>query len=754
MTEFVPGPQPDVSSNRADTRQGQDDLSRAVRWYEQGHPREAEEHCRRILDAAPDRADAWSLLGVTRRAQGRPAGAVDALRRALALRPHYPEAYNNLGIAFFQLDHLAVAEDALLSALQLRPGYTRALQNLAILRQARGRFADALECARQAAAAAPAEIQPRLDLATFLLAAGHWVEGWSAYEVRLDLNAASWTWLTVPRWQGETLDGRTLLLVAEQGLGDIIHFVRYARTLKERHACRLILAVQPDLHPLLEQVSAVDGFVLPGDPASCAGVDVYCPLMSLPGLLGETGHGDWSDAVPYLQARPERVAEWRRRLAGEEGFRVGIVWQGNPRHPADWLRSFPLAALDPLRRLHGIRLISLQQGAGTEQLDAWAGIPTIMPLGEELDAATGRFEETAAVLASLDLLICADTAVAHLAGAMGRPVWLALGRAPDWRWGPTGERTPWYPAMRLFRRQESDRWPDLFAAMARELVAADNPVRDRSPREYHLLDGGLNRLAQTRQGVMMYPRHDRYVGRSLELYGEFSPGETELLQQVAGPGMTVVDAGAHIGAHTLLLSRRVGPEGIVHAFEPQPFLYRMLCANLSLNGVTNVMAHPEALGREPGTAWLPPVDYSREGNFGGVALGDDPSGERVAVVALDRLALPACHLLKIDVEGMERAVLAGAGETIHRHRPVLYVENDRADGSAELIRALMDLGYRLYWHLAPLFSADNYYANPTNEFGRLVSANMLGIPAEREFPVVGLRPVTSPASRWDDPDAE
>ncbi|MBN2433244.1 MAG: FkbM family methyltransferase, partial [Acidobacteria bacterium] len=523
---------------------------------------------------------------------------------------------------------------------------------------------------------------------------------------------------------------------------------------KERHTCRIILAVQPDLQPLLEQVPGIDGFVAPDDRASCAGVDVYCPLLSLPGALGETGDRDWTDVVPYLRPHPERAAEWRRRLAGEDGFRVGVVWQGNPRHPADWLRSFPLAALDPLRRLHGVRLISMQQGDGAEQLDGWAGIPPITPLGEDLDAATGRFEETAAVLASLDLLICADTAVAHLAGAMGRPVWLALGRAPDWRWGPAGDRTPWYPTVRLFRRQEMDDWPDLFARMAGELLAAGPGVRRRTADEYRLLDCGQNRLAQTHQGVMMYPRHDRYVGRSLELYGEFSPGETELLRQVVGPGMTVVDAGAHVGAHTLLLARRVGPEGVVHAFEPQPVLFHMLCANLSLNGWSHVVAHSVALGAEPGAAYLPSVDYGREGNFGGVALSDDPPGECVPVVTLDGLTLSACHFLKIDVEGMERAVLAGARETVRRHRPVLYVENDRAEHSAGLILLLMELEYRLYWHLAPLYSPDNYYGNPVNEFGHLVSANMLGIPCERKFPVVGLRPVSAADSRWDLPDRD
>lgn len=262
---------------------------------------------------------------------------------------------------------------------------------------------------------------------------------------------------------------------------------------------------------------------------------------------------------------------------------------------------------------------------------------------------------------------------------------------------------------------------------------------------------GPFRLRACRDGLMIFPMRDAFVGRSLELYGEFSPPEGRFLAQIIRPGMVVVEAGANIGAHTVGLARGVGPGGRVIAFEPQRVLHQLLCANIALNGLTNVLAHPAALGAAQGELRAPAIDFSRPGNFGGVSLAADDAGQPgdpVAVLPLDAFALQRIDLLKVDAEGMENEVFVGAAETIRRCRPVLYVENDREPRSAELIGRLQGLGYRLWWHLPPLYSPDNFRANADNVFPRILSINMLGLPADSAIRVERLRPVSGPEDWW------
>lgn len=244
---------------------------------------------------------------------------------------------------------------------------------------------------------------------------------------------------------------------------------------------------------------------------------------------------------------------------------------------------------------------------------------------------------------------------------------------------------------------------------------------------------------ETRHGPMLALRGDRYITRSLELYGEFSRQEWALLEQLVRPGMTVVEAGANIGSHTVSLARRCAP-GLLYAFEPQQQVFQILCANLALNGVRNAVALPEACGEAEGRVVIPPLDYAAEGNFGGVSVSEDrpdARGLRARVRPIDDLELPACGLIKVDVEGFEPAVLRGARETIARCRPLLYVENDRAAQQGEVISLMASMGYRLYWHTPPLFSADNFRGNAENVFKGIVSLNVLGIPAESPKAVHG-----------------
>jgi len=258
-----------------------------------------------------------------------------------------------------------------------------------------------------------------------------------------------------------------------------------------------------------------------------------------------------------------------------------------------------------------------------------------------------------------------------------------------------------------------------------------------------LLATGSVRIKRTRHGLMAYNINDLFVGRSLDCYGEYSRGESLLFAQLAQPGAVTIDVGANIGALTLSLAQIVGPRGVVFAIEPQRVIFQLLCTNIALNEIRNVRPIHAAAGRTAGRTFVPVSDYGKPGNFGATAL-TDTSGESVIVMTIDSLELSACQLIKIDVEGQEQSVIAGAAATITRFRPALYVENDRRHQSAELIRYIRDLDYSLYWHLPPYFNSENFFQNSTNFFTSIVSVNMLCLHSGDKRKIVGMRPVTGP----------
>ncbi|MBL8513413.1 MAG: FkbM family methyltransferase, partial [Betaproteobacteria bacterium] len=221
-----------------------------------------------------------------------------------------------------------------------------------------------------------------------------------------------------------------------------------------------------------------------------------------------------------------------------------------------------------------------------------------------------------------------------------------------------------------------------------------------------LIDGsGFNKLVRAKHGWMLFNRHDVYIGRSIGKYGEFSEGEIALFAQFCRAGDVVVEVGANIGAHTLALANLVGAQGRVHAFEAQRVVFQTLCANVALNSLTHVECHHLALGAQTGMLKLPDFVYSQEGNFGGVEISQFAEGLPVPLARLDdTLDLTTCKLIKIDVEGMEREVIAGATSTIGKHRPFLYVENDRVEKSSALIDAIEALGYRAWWSAPPMYN--------------------------------------------------
>lgn len=258
-------------------------------------------------------------------------------------------------------------------------------------------------------------------------------------------------------------------------------------------------------------------------------------------------------------------------------------------------------------------------------------------------------------------------------------------------------------------------------------------------------------IRRCRHGYFMYLRGDRYVGRCLELYGEYSEGEVALFRQIVPSGGTVVEVGANIGSLTVPLAQLVGPAGQVVAFEPQRSVFNVLCGNLALNGLSNVTPFRAAAGRSPGRIAVPVLGYDERENYGGVSVGGQSRRptETVAVERVDDLELARLDLLKVDVEGAEADVIAGAAAAIARFRPAIFVENDRREHSHALISAIEQHGYRLWWHFAPLFRPDNFHGNPENVMGRLMSINMLALPHEDKREVRGLRPVSGCDDWWN-----
>lgn len=255
-------------------------------------------------------------------------------------------------------------------------------------------------------------------------------------------------------------------------------------------------------------------------------------------------------------------------------------------------------------------------------------------------------------------------------------------------------------------------------------------------------------LKQCRHGALLFLREDMYIGRSLDMYGEFSELEAALFSQIVRPGDVVVEVGANIGAHTIHLARLVGPNGRVHAYEPQRVIFQLLCANVALNNLFNVYTHHAGVGSNVGELYVPPLDYATVNNFGGLSLSQQKHGEPVPVVCLDTLVLPALKLLKVDVEGMEHEVLSGARQTIQKHRPILYVENDRKEKSAALITLIDELGYDMYWHLPGLYNPDNFAGNAHNIFSSILSCNLLCVPKTSSLTLNGFRKVSGPDDWW------
>ena len=447
----------------------------------------------RAIALNPNYVQAYNNRGYVLHALNRLQESVASYERALALKPNYPEAHNNLANVLHELKRLDESLAHLMRAVALRPNYAAALYNRANVLKDMGRFDEALAdfdkaislkadyaeaCNNRAlllhdlgrfdealsgydraiALKSPYPIAFNNRAQTRLLL-GRMAEGWADYESRLELkeNQQGRPQLNIPHWTGESLNGRSLLIYGEQGLGDVIQFYRYVPLLAEREpGARVTFVVRPSLVRLLQSLRG--NFRLLSSIAPDERFDLQCALLSLPLRFG-TDLAGVPSTTPYLAADPARAARWHQRL-GTGGFRIGISWHARPAvNPG---RSFPLRELHRVAQIPGVRLISLQKGDGIEELSTLPPDMHVESLGQDFDNGPDAFVDTAAVMESLDLVVSCDTSIAHLAGAMGRPTFLALKCVPDWRWLLGRSDSPWYPALRLHRQRTPDDWRPVF----------------------------------------------------------------------------------------------------------------------------------------------------------------------------------------------------------------------------------------------------------------------------------------------------
>ena len=420
----------------------------------QGRADAALQCCEAGVRLAPEFAPGRNNLGSALRDAGRAGEAEAEYRRAIALDPRLPEAHYNLGVLLAKRGDLGGAEAAFREAASLRPGFALAQLNLGFALEERGEHAGAAQAYAAAAAADPSLVEAHVNLGMQLLLAGDFARGWEEYEWRRRYPEYAAEPPGATRWRGEPLQGRTILLEGEQGFGDAIQFVRYAVPLSAKGA-RVLVRCAPELERLFRGAKGVADVVPAGSAAH--GAEFWCPLPSLPHAFRTPPEAVPAD-VPYLSADPGDAVRWSSTLRAEcgrsNGPRVGLVWASQSGHRTAADKSVALADLLPLSETPGATFVSLQKGAAAAQAGA------LGPRWKLLDAARDLrdFADTAALIESLDLVISVDTAVAHLAGAMGKPTWTLLKRAPDWRWQLGREDCPWYPTMRLFRQERRGDW--------------------------------------------------------------------------------------------------------------------------------------------------------------------------------------------------------------------------------------------------------------------------------------------------------
>ncbi len=655
------------------------------------------------------RADIYlGNYGNVLRASGRLDEAIAVYQKAIASNPKNPTPFSNLGNAYSDLGRLNEAIEQYQKALVLKPDFYETLFNLALTLRSVCRFDEAIACLRKATTLYPQLAEAHYTLGQTLLLHGDLADGWKEYDWRWKLDEYKWLKdihgeFVQPRWEGESLVGRTLLVYAEQGMGDALQFCRYLPKVVAQGA-QVIFAVHPRLMRVIGPMAGVR--LVPLDGVPLPNFDFHSPLLSLPRVMGTLRVEDIPGDTPYLKAELERVTRWREKLAPIPGFRIGIAWQGNPNAKIDKGRSPPLAAFASLAAIPGVTLVSLQQRDGLNQLDHLPPSVKVVTLGGGIDD-DGAFVDTAAIMENLDLLIVSDSAIAHLAGALRRPTWIPLKQVPDWRFLLDRHDTPWYPEMKLFRQMRDGDWEGVFQRMAEilrkhsgmtteigvvppapSLVSPVQAQTDSISARQTLPKGVIKpgqELGQfvtgviscSDQGTFATDLEDQVVGRALRENGSYGLVEIELASRLLSKDDTALVVGAHVGAVVIGLARKCAH---VTTFEANPNTFRLLACNLILNDVLNVKAHNLAASNKSERLRFV---LSRHNSGGSkrfpvhadpMYFYDQPQIVEVDAVAIDEF-LPASEfsLVFMDIEGSEYFALQGLRRILGRTK-ALFVE--------------------------------------------------------------------------------
>lgn len=432
--------------------------------HQRGDYRGAESGYRTLIEKVPGNANAHVYLGIALFDQQRYGEAVDAYREGLRLQRRFPVAWNNLGNALRMLGQIEEAEQAFATALEQRPDYATAMKNRGTLWVWAGELERGLGWYSKALELIPEDAELHRNLGVIYLLQGRFDEGWREYRYRWQMPGLQRPALPQPIWEGQALEGKTIFVYPEQGLGDAIQFSRGIARLRERGA-DVVFGCEPKLVPLFSGLRDVGRIVPVG--GAVGSIDYHASLVE---VIDHTWDGARSiDGGPYLSVPENLAGYWERRLGPREGRRIGLCWQGNRQHHGDVYRSLPLSRLGRLFEVPGVTWVSLQFGEGREQIQQVEFGDQLVQLPEDLDRSGGAFLDTAAVMQQLDMVITVDTSCGHLAGALGVPTWLMLGKIPDWRWGLEGEGTPWYAAHRLWRQESAGDWDGVVGRMVAAL---------------------------------------------------------------------------------------------------------------------------------------------------------------------------------------------------------------------------------------------------------------------------------------------
>lgn len=715
---------------------------------------EAEGWARSAVLRGPDDPGAHLLLGILLQATGRTADAAVEFERVLALNPDDLDALRYLGWCRLALDDFAATDELLSIATALDARRPALWVTLGTSKYRQRDLNAAIECFEKAsmlelegadsaggcadltlalmdesrfeeifalcARALPVQpsVQLHLSLGLALLTAGRFAEGWPLFEARFFKEPMLSRRRSFPRplWRGQDLTGKTILLAQEQGVGDLIQCVRYASELKVAGA-RVLLAPLAGLEGFCRGLDGVDEVVGPGPLPH---FDYYCHLMSLPGLF-HAQEATEPARVPYLRVDDGRLAHWRSKLPAGGELKVGLVWAGNPEHGKDRERSIGLSQLAPLWSVSGALFYSLQKGSRAAEIATVSAAQPMVDLGGDLN----DYADTAAAIACLDLVISVDTSVAHLAGALGKPVWTLLPRAADWRWGRTSDVTPWYPSMRLFRQSTHFQWADVIDAVRDALRAS---VRDRSTMvsapvgEAGLADvaswrgmtspalpwcAGASCFTQSRHGLFQYLPGEDNESDAIGWYGDYLEAVLASVSPLLRPGQTIVEIGSGIGSHAIPLAHEISADGHLFAIEDRERVRSALRQNLEANRVSNVTV----LSLANSASTHPPSTHS-------------PS------ISIDELGLMSLHLLKLNSGTNAAAVLAGASQTLWRLRAPTLVVAATATEIAAAGAALFETSYQCWTHEIPLFDEQNFNRRGNDIFGSRTLRVLLGMAEE------------------------